>query len=582
MMFAKKDALYSIKNTHVGKKKEALFARLVDLLKADPVYKDPHSKILIEDDAIYFGHSLQEIVASFPWLNLELAGNKTLSESFLQKYEARLDILLHKPALAETQKALLEEANKFFKNMVPVTNRKVIPPSLAGTSSEILLTVLDKNQGVIIGEAHQHLAPKKLLCDNMAKLKQSGVKVLFLEHLFDETHRELLAAYFKSDSAEMPAMLKAYLQYQDEGQSGRAKNNTSYNFTELVIQAKKHGIRIIPIDTMASYSIGGGVVESAQDMRDRALMMNYVAAKRIQEYQKEPDSGKYVVFCGSMHINAANSKVPGLTEITGMPTIVVEDLSLDKPQKETITVRPQIISKPDVLIQMKPIDLAEELKIEQAEIVAFLTQKLPNTFTKVEIIDDRVRITAKLCDEPNQGNKYKSELKQLMAILGISEAKKNFINVPGQLHFEVNKKDLLYGIKNAAVLEKNYKDSQEITTAINKAAPGALAGVHIHGDEVMLIVHPFISQRPDEANKYKSQLKKLMMDWGIPEDKVTNVPGKLCFYVNSNALLKGIENSAALQNPNPNAASAVASFKAQMPNRANEADNIPPTTPLQN
>ncbi|KTD82970.1 membrane-targeted effector domain-containing toxin [Legionella waltersii] len=575
-MFAKKDALYSIRNTFLAnQKRDALFARVVASLKADPAYNDPHSKILIEDDAIYFGHSLQELAASFPWLNTELVGNRVLSESTLQAFVTPLDITRHIPSIEESQKALLEEASNFFKTMLPVTNRKVIPPRLPGNANDVLLSVVDKNQGVIIGERHQDIAPKKLLCDNMAKLKQKGVKVLFLEHLFDETHRELLDAYFKSPSVEMPAMLKAYLQSQDTGQTGQVKNNTSYSFTEVVKQAKIHGIRIIPIDTIASYSIGGELVESEDERRKRALMMNYVAAKRIQEYQKEPDSGKFVVFCGSMHINAANSKVPGLTEITGMPTIVVEDLSLDKPQQETISVSPQVLSKPDVFIQMKPIDLAQQLKQERAEIVAFLTQKLPNAFTHVEFIDDRVRITAKKCELPNQENKFKSELKQLMAILGISEAKKNLVNAAGYLHFEVNKRDLLAGIKNAPVLEKNHKDSQEITAAINKAVPGALSGVCIEGDNVMLIINPFVSQTQNEINKYKTQLKQLMKDWGIAEDKIHPAPGRLCLIINRNALLNGIEHAAVAHNP---VASAVPSYKAQMPNRANEAESLSPKT----
>ncbi len=57
----------------------------------------------------------------------------------------------------------------------------------------------------------------------------------------------------------------------------------------------------------------------------RIVLMNYYAAKVIENHQAE-NPGKYIVFCGSGHMNTQNNNISGLSEILGVPNLLVEDV----------------------------------------------------------------------------------------------------------------------------------------------------------------------------------------------------------------------------------------------------------------
>ena len=349
--FSKENALYSIiseSKSSEGVLKKTLFNELVEKIKGSPAFRDPYSKVIIESDRIYFGHSLDEITASFPFVS-DLAHKGTLTEKQLLTYLSKLPIHIHQTELKTAQEVLVAQAKEFFDALI-AKNKKEISYELPAQPENILSTILEHNEGVIIGESdHGESSPKKLLIDNMPQLKKSGVTTLFLEHILSDTQQEMLDAYLKSDSLDMPVMLKNYLEYLDTGHRRRLTTDSPVGFLDLVIAAKRHGIRIIAIDTVTSYSTGGELI---MDTKKRALMMNYIAARKIAEYQTTKGNEKYIVLCGSMHINSANSGISGLTEITGLPTIVVEDVKLKN--EETIKKNPKHIAKPDVLICMQP------------------------------------------------------------------------------------------------------------------------------------------------------------------------------------------------------------------------------------
>jgi hypothetical protein len=62
--FSKEQALYVYKN--LGEPKCRFFASVKEYIKQCLLSHDALTRIIIEDNAIYFGHSLQEINAAFP------------------------------------------------------------------------------------------------------------------------------------------------------------------------------------------------------------------------------------------------------------------------------------------------------------------------------------------------------------------------------------------------------------------------------------------------------------------------------------------------------------------------------------
>ena len=152
----------------------------------------------------------------------------------------------------------------------------------------------------------------------MKKLKERGVGIIKLEYVFSDTQKEMLDAYFASDSLVMPVMLKNYLNSLDRDFSlNQPTQFAPYSFTGLVVQAKRYGIKIEPIDTVASYSTGSEVsMRGGNDPGDRCLMMNYMVARQAEE---NSSACKVLYFCGAKHINKVRSGIPGLSEITNSP-----------------------------------------------------------------------------------------------------------------------------------------------------------------------------------------------------------------------------------------------------------------------
>lgn len=365
--------LYAIKKIDLPFGQDA-FADIVTYIQSCDAYHDRDTKVFITPSAIYFGHALREIEAAFPKLKLLLMtdNSKAFSEtnlsfrSYYNQMGTKTALISYRP-IAKAQQELAVTAQAYFKVM---TKQKPEPISSELSQyrapNKILTMLMAANNGLALGEQHEDFSPKKLLIDNMEALKESGVTTIFLEHLLEDTQRDLLKKYLSGPSdAKMPIMLREYLNFLDNG--FRLKNHPDqiisgefqpYGFIGLVLQAKKYGMNIVPIDTSISYATGSQINKLSElDADNRCLMMNYVAAQQIKKFKQQHPNDKFIVFCGSKHINAFNSSIPGMAEITGAPTLVVEDVSdrSSLSNRERISLSSTHPAKPDVLIVMRPI-----------------------------------------------------------------------------------------------------------------------------------------------------------------------------------------------------------------------------------
>ncbi|MCE3043534.1 membrane-targeted effector domain-containing toxin [Legionella sp. 16cNR16C] len=207
------------------------------------------------------------------------------------------------------------------------TKRKVSIENKKGfNEAEFITKCFDSNEGLIVGEVHEHKSPKQFLVDNMALFKSQGVTTIYMEHLLQERHQALLDVYLHSQpDAAMPRELELYLNYLDE----ERKLSGSATFTAVVQEAKKHQIRIVAVDSEASYRLA--VTQSLGDLGDikgtkeRFGAMNMLMLERYREFN---DGGKYIALIGSGHV-ATCLDVPGVSNLLNCPNILVNDLSDD-------------------------------------------------------------------------------------------------------------------------------------------------------------------------------------------------------------------------------------------------------------
>ena len=251
----------------------------------------------------------------------ELIASGICSRKIFKGYFSSYSLLGRQPIQlgAEVTK-LLEEGKAYFRNLYPkrVDVENVSPKS---TDHQLLEAVYKKHRFLVVGENHNERAPKQFLIDNFPKLKTLEVRTLFLEHLNYDTIQGDLDLYINSPQNDpMPKPLKAYLDYLDSGFGRFCSGNRIPGFLDLVIAAKKNGIRVVAIDTEASYTAGYSSLGGSQGA-DRMIGMNFQAQKIVE---KEGKDGKGVFLVGSSHISFCDG-VAGLTEILGAPNIVIGD-----------------------------------------------------------------------------------------------------------------------------------------------------------------------------------------------------------------------------------------------------------------
>lgn len=274
----------------------------------------------LEDPLIYFddealrvdvGYTLKEFQAFFPDFSL-------IIESHIhQDYLARL----------KKERARLSDAAEVEFKSVPVS-RKKLRIGEAFSEAGFIEACLKEFQGFVLGEMHHEKSAKQFLIDNMAKLKSQGVTTIYIEHLMAERHQGLIDAYLKSsEDSPMPKELEIYLACLDK------ERGTDANFIQLVKAVKKAGMRLIAIDTDASYRTGVAFEVGQLSAKSRSDRYKVLNMQMVELFRKHDDQKKYVVFVGSGHV-ATCEGVPGISDLMECPNLVVYDAVEGSPGKK--------------------------------------------------------------------------------------------------------------------------------------------------------------------------------------------------------------------------------------------------------
>lgn len=222
--------------------------------------------------------------------------------------------------------SLVEQAKLYFRS-----NPAPLPVDFTfkaeETDKEILASVYKEYQGLCIGEAHDHVSPKKFLIDNMETLRDLGVKTIFYEGLLYDEHQSLLDLYFDTPDAEIPILLQTLL----EDRSDQYGFQRPYTHLDLLRKAKQCGIRIVGINTSVSTEACGEKQENP--FWSRLWAMNFQAPQIIE---REKGDGLYIALMGQAHAPTMTKydkddssriqyRSPGMADLLQCPLINIRD-----------------------------------------------------------------------------------------------------------------------------------------------------------------------------------------------------------------------------------------------------------------
>ena len=208
--------------------------------------------------------------------------------------------------------------------------------------------LIKHHEGLVIGEIHSEVIAKKSLIEVMPLLKNKAI--LYLEHVFFDTHQTLLDAFLKDPQAELDGELKDHLKRLDRGHMDWFRESdkkykelwSQYNFTQLILAAKKSGIEVKAIDHSQFYQN-----EDYKRGRRRYQSLNYFAQVQYNlrslsidlendwsfanGAQQETEEKLPIFFVGNAHIESFKG-VAGIADLLSMASIAFYEWDKDLPE----------------------------------------------------------------------------------------------------------------------------------------------------------------------------------------------------------------------------------------------------------
>jgi hypothetical protein len=205
---------------------------------------------------------------------------------------------------------LLRETQDYFNNAEippPLTFPEINMQGLS--QNDLIQTLLNKYEGLCIGEYHDHSSPKYFLTVHMPLFKRLGVTTLYLEGYI--AGQKELDEYFTGDSMEIPESFKKKIScFAAPYQPGY------YSEYDVLMAAKREGIRMVSIDSSAACARTGGTL--------RVAAMNYQAKLIIDKDKIEHPGGKSIIYAGGAHANRI-AGVPSLGQMYQLPSFLIRD-----------------------------------------------------------------------------------------------------------------------------------------------------------------------------------------------------------------------------------------------------------------
>nr|WP_155581916.1 membrane-targeted effector domain-containing toxin [Pseudomonas spelaei] len=220
-------------------------------------------------------------------------------------------------AFQNARERLNTDAETYLANHLPPA-RPDTSVLASSKSPESFLEKLRESEfsGLVLGEEHSAQSSKRLLREQMGKLKELEFKTLYVEQLLTDLHQADLDIFLRTQ--RLTDNLKRYLKQLDKRCMPNYPGNDTY--TEVIQAAARHGLRIRALDCTASHIVTGlGDTNLA-----RKQMFSYFASEVIKADQAAHGPHKWVALVASAHTNN-NLGVLGLAELQGAVSLHVRD-----------------------------------------------------------------------------------------------------------------------------------------------------------------------------------------------------------------------------------------------------------------
>lgn len=266
-----------------------------------------------KDLRIDLAYNQKEVLDKFSKLTKDLLKAQADDEYALRTNYQDALLSMASPAARETLQQANDRAYDFLRKTPPkppANNLNLTPDAAPDQRASNLL---GNQPGICLAEEHggePGKQSKKFLIDNMGQLHASGVRTIFVEHLYVE-YQAMVDAYLEGKN--MSPVLDQALTKLDSALAEGA------NVRGMLDKAKAIGMRVVGIDSVTAR------VSTQDPLRGqrRAARMNQVAAEVIQREQKR--GGKFLVLAGADHINTSPHGISGLAQILGAHAIQVDD-----------------------------------------------------------------------------------------------------------------------------------------------------------------------------------------------------------------------------------------------------------------
>jgi|GEM_PF-4059537 len=193
--------------------------------------------------------------------------------------------------------------------------RNVLTGMNMETSDNAINHIFSISDGLIVGESHDKIVSKKIICNNIPAFSNNGINTLYLEGFTAEYLANDLAKF--NEKNVISFRLKNAIEGID---NSNGIDEREYNLDRIFQQVRIHNInnpankiRIIPIDAevinfdVNSRSLTSDVnsrpVNAVDRFQVRVAMGNYIMSKAIIEDAPQRNGGKYVALVGAAHVN---------------------------------------------------------------------------------------------------------------------------------------------------------------------------------------------------------------------------------------------------------------------------------------
>lgn len=225
-----------------------------------------------------------------------------------------------------------------FESTDEVGKTRTVAKLAASISDKKFFEALfEKNKGIYFSDNHADISNIQYLISNIPLFAELGVK-----HLYVEQDREELAQFdLFNDSKEGDDNYNAFLENYKKSNEHYIQFYPGYTRMQiaLFIQAKRHGIKLKPMDVSKKpsddmvYTMDGDILGKDNKIK-RAKESNAGWVKAIQQDNKAlKKSDRFIVFGGGGHAKEFEG-IQGVSESLGIPTIEFMNQHLLPPLKQ--------------------------------------------------------------------------------------------------------------------------------------------------------------------------------------------------------------------------------------------------------